>query len=95
VVSLFVFFIGQGIRISRSAPDRFGMLLSGGIVSYIGLEALMNISAVIGVIPVTGVPLPFISYGGTSIIIMSYSIGILLNISAASKKIADKGNSIE
>jgi cell division protein FtsW len=81
IILLFLLFIGRGIRIIRSSPDAFSMLLSGGIVSWIGLQAILNMSVVLGVLPTTGIPLPFISYGGTSIAATLFSVGILLNIS--------------
>lgn len=82
VVILFIVFISRGLRITRMASGRFGMLLSGGIISYIGLQAVVNMSVVIGISPTTGIPLPFISYGGTSLVVMLYAVGILLNISS-------------
>jgi cell division protein FtsW len=81
IILLFFLFIGRGIRIVRSAPDAFSMLLSGGIVSWIGLQSILNMSVVLGILPTTGIPLPFISYGGTSMIATLFSVGILLNIS--------------
>ena len=64
-----------------TAPDRFGTLLAGGIVSIISIQVLINVAVVTGCIPPTGIPLPFISYGGTSLMMMLASVGILLNIS--------------
>ena len=81
VIILFFFFISRGIKIARSSPDAFSMLLAGGIVAWIGFQALLNISVVLGIAPTTGIPLPLISYGGTSIVTMLFSIGLLLNIS--------------
>jgi len=81
VLLLFLLFIGRGIRIARNAPDVFSLLLSGGIVSWIGFQAILNISVVLGVLPTTGIPLPFISYGGTSIVTSLFGVGLLLNIS--------------
>jgi cell division protein FtsW len=81
IILLFFIFVARGIRIVRSAPDAFSMLLSGGIVSWIGLQAILNIGVVLGILPTTGIPLPFISYGGTSLIMTLFSVGILLNIS--------------
>jgi len=81
IILLFFIFTARGIRIVRSAPDAFSMLLSGGIVSWIGLQAILNIGVVLGILPTTGIPLPFISYGGTSLIVTLFSVGILLNIS--------------
>jgi cell division protein FtsW len=81
VLFLFVLFMIRGVMIIRGAPDAFTMLLSGGIVSWIGLQAILNLSVVLGVLPTTGIPLPFISYGGTSLAAILFGVGILLNIS--------------
>ena len=81
MVLLFLMFIGRGIRIVRSAPDAFSMLLAAGIVSWIGFQALLNISVVLALVPTTGIPLPFISFGGTSIVATLFGVGLLLNIS--------------
>ncbi len=63
------------------APDRFGKLLGIGIITGIIVQAFFNISVVLGILPTKGIPLPFISYGGTSILMTLMSVGILLNIS--------------
>ena len=81
VLLLFFLFIVRGIRIARSAPDAFSLLLSAGIVSWIGFQAILNMSVVVGMLPTTGIPLPFISYGGTSLIATLFGVGLLLNIS--------------
>lgn len=81
VVLLFLAFIGRGVRIVRNCPDMFSLLLSGGIVSWIGFQALLNMCVVLGLLPTTGIPLPFISYGGTSIVVSLFGVGLLLNIS--------------
>ena len=81
IVLLFLFFAYRGFRIARNAPDEFGRLLASGIVSWIVFQAFINISAISGLMPLTGVPLPFISYGGTSLVAILGAIGILLNIS--------------
>ncbi len=81
VVSLFLFVAWRGLRIAAYAPDEFGRLLAVGIVSWIVFQALINISAITGLIPLTGIPLPFISYGGTSLAVLLAAVGILLNIS--------------
>lgn len=70
-----------GFRIARNAPDRFSRLLAVGITSWITIQALINIGAMLNLLPLTGVPLPFISYGGTSLIVLLASVGIMLNIS--------------
>ncbi|HLN19020.1 MAG TPA: putative lipid II flippase FtsW, partial [Patescibacteria group bacterium] len=81
LVILFVFFAIRGLKISKNAPDRFSGIVACGIVSWIIFQAFVNISAICGLIPLTGIPLPFISYGGTSLIFLMAGVGILLNIS--------------
>lgn len=81
LIALFVFFAHRGIRIARRAPDEFGRYLVVGIVSWIAFQAFVNIFAIIGLMPLTGVPLPFVSYGGTSIAVLLGAVGILLNVS--------------
>jgi cell division protein FtsW len=86
VLSAFLFLAWRGVRASLRAPDRFGALLAGGITSWICLQAFINVMAVTGVIPTTGIPLPFISYGGTSLATTLVGMGILLNISAQGRR---------
>jgi cell division protein FtsW len=86
VVVAFLFLAWRGVRASLRAPDRFGALLAGGITAWICVEAFVNVSAVTGVIPTTGIPLPFISYGGTSLATSLVGMGILLNISAQGRR---------
>ncbi|MFA6048204.1 MAG: putative lipid II flippase FtsW [Parcubacteria group bacterium] len=86
LIFLFVFFAIRGLKISKNAPDRFSKIVACGIVSWIIFQAFINISAICGLIPLTGIPLPFISYGGTSIIFLMAGVGILLNISKFSKE---------
>ncbi len=81
VVSAFGVLLWRGARAAVTAPDRFGTLLSIGIVTGIIVQALFNISVVISILPAKGIPLPFISYGGTSVVISLIGVGILLNIS--------------
>jgi cell division protein FtsW len=81
LVVLFVGFALRGLRIAKKAPDLFGKLLAVGIVMWVIFQAFINISANIALVPLTGIPLPFISYGGTSIIFLMAAMGILLNIS--------------
>lgn len=85
LISIYLIFILRGLRIARSAPDSLGALLASGIVFWIGLQAFLNIAANVGLIPLTGIPLPFISYGGSSMIVTLVAIGILLNISKYSR----------
>jgi cell division protein FtsW len=81
VIGAFLFLAWRGIRASLRAPDRFGALLAGGITAWICIEAFINVGAVTGVIPTTGIPLPFISYGGTALATSMVGMGILCNIS--------------
>ncbi len=81
VVFAFFFFIMRGFTLMRHAPDAFGKLLAGGIISWIGIQAFLNIGAMVGVFPLTGIPLPFISFGGTALVMELAAVGILLNIS--------------
>ena len=87
VILLFAVFIGRGIIIAMKAPNMFGSLLATGFTSLIGLQAIINIAVVTSSIPVTGMALPFFSYGGTSLIILLCAVGVLLNISRQSQKI--------
>jgi cell division protein FtsW len=81
VIVLFLAFAYLGIRTSLGAPDTFGALLAAGITSWICIQAFVNIGVVVGLIPVTGIPLPFVSAGGSSLIISFAAVGILLSIS--------------
>jgi cell division protein FtsW len=81
IVLVFALFLWRGLRTSLLAPDRFGMLLAMGIVVVIVAQALFNISVVLSLVPTKGIPLPFISYGGSSLVPTLAAVGILLNIS--------------
>ncbi len=81
IVLAFGLFLWRGVRAAMLAPDRFGMLLGIGIVTAIVVQALFNISVVLSLVPTKGIPLPFISYGGSSLVPTLVSVGILLNIS--------------
>lgn len=84
LVTLFVMLAMRGIKIAKNAPDMFGKLIATGITMWIIMQAFINISANIALVPLTGIPLPFISYGGTSLVFLLSSVGILLNISKQS-----------
>jgi cell division protein FtsW len=71
----------RGFVIASRAKDTFGRLLAAGIICFIGVQAVINLAAMTALIPLTGVPLPFISYGGSALIVDLGAIGILLNIS--------------
>ena len=81
IVIAFGLLLWRGTRTALLAPDRFGTLLSIGIITGITVQALFNISVVISILPAKGIPLPFISYGGSSIVVTLFAVGILLNIS--------------
>ena len=81
VVALFMLFVFFGIRIALKAKDYLGRLMAIGITSLVTIQALINIAVTVGAIPVTGMTLPFISMGGSSLISMMIGVGILLNIS--------------
>lgn len=85
VILLFTLFVWRGVVISMKAKDNFGCLIAIGIITMLGLQAMINIAVVTGTIPVTGMPLPFFSYGGTSLIANLIAVGILLNISRTAK----------
>lgn len=85
LIILFVAFAFRGLKIAKNAPDDFGKLAAIGITSWIIVQAFINISAISGIMPLTGVPLPFISYGGTSLVFLMAGVGILLNISKKTK----------
>lgn len=86
VALLFLFFFIRGVIIARNCEDKFGQLLAFGIVALITTHAFVNMGIAAGIIPPTGVSLPFISSGGSSMLILSIGCGILLNISAQNKK---------
>ena len=81
VLALFMLLAWRGCRAAMLAPDRFGTLLGIGIVAMVSIQALVNIGVVTGSLPITGIPLPFISYGGSSLVFSLAAIGVLLNIS--------------
>ena len=87
IISLFIIFIWRGIKVAIKAKDTYGKLLAMGITSIIAVQAIINIAVVTGSMPVTGVPMPFISYGGSGLVINLMAMGILLNIS---RQIEDK-----
>jgi rod shape determining protein RodA len=82
VLFLLGFIIYRGLRIAFESKDKFGALLAGGITSIFFLHIIINIGMVIGIMPVTGLPLPFLSYGGSNYLVSMIAIGILLNINS-------------
>lgn len=84
VVTLFTLLAVVGVSVAYRAPDRFGRLLAIGIVSWLTVQALVNIGGVIAALPITGVPLPFISSGGNAMLVNLFAVGVLINISRSS-----------
>lgn len=82
VVGLFLAFGVFGIRVALRAPDRFGTLVAAGITAWVLAQAFVNIGGVVGVLPITGLTLPYVSYGGTSLLVMMTATGLLLNIAS-------------
>jgi cell division protein FtsW len=81
IVILFLFLAFRGFRLARRTPDLYGALLATGITTWLVLQAMINIGANTGTIPYTGVPLPFISFGGSALVVSLAAVGVLLNIS--------------
>ncbi|MFZ5844868.1 MAG: FtsW/RodA/SpoVE family cell cycle protein, partial [Patescibacteria group bacterium] len=81
LILLFWLLVWRGFRIGRMAPDQFGRLLALGISSWIGIQTAINLAANVALVPLTGIPLPLISYGGSSLIVVLAALGIVANIS--------------
>lgn len=86
LISLFTFFIFRGFRIAALAPDKFAQGLAVGITAWIGAQFFLNIASMTAITPLTGIPLPFFSYGGSSLVMILAACGILLNISSYGNK---------
>jgi cell division protein FtsW len=84
IILLFIILVWRGIKIAVTAKDMYGNILAIGITSVIAVQAIINIAVVTGSMPVTGVPLPFISYGGSALLFNMFAVGILLNVSRQS-----------
>lgn len=84
VLGMFAFFTYLGIRIARQAPDRFGMYIAAGITIWVAFQALVNMGAVTASLPITGVPMPLVSFGGSSLVVTLVGMGILTNIARQS-----------
>jgi len=86
VIGLFGVLVWRGGRIVRRAPDRFGFLLASGILLVIALQAAMNIGVVTGALPAKGISLPFVSYGGSGLVMMSFAAGLLASVGRAAER---------
>src|SRR5213076_2648718 len=96
VIAAYAAFAYAGLRIALACKDPFGKRLAAGLVALVSGQALINLAAVLGLAPLTGIPLPFISYGGSSLVVALLSVGILLNIAgrnagAARASVSDRG----
>jgi len=85
VVGMFLLFFWRTLRIANGAPDKFGKYVAVGVGSWLVIQALVNIGSMVAIMPMTGVPLPFISYGGTSLAVSLSAVGVVLNISRYAK----------
>lgn len=85
LISLFGFLVVRGFRIASVSSDDFGRILATGLTVWLGVQALVNLAAMVSLMPLTGVPLPFVSYGGSALIANLVAVGILLNISKHAK----------
>ena len=96
VVVLFIALVVCGLYIARRSSDTFGLILGAGITSMIGLQAFINIGVVTSVLPNKGMPLPFISYGGSNLLLMLVSVGLLLSVSRfAAEPVKQRNNPFE
>lgn len=81
ILSMYSLFVIRGYKIAREAPDRFGFLVATGITTWVAVQSLVNIAVNTALFPLTGLTLPFISYGGSSLLTLMFGVGVLLNIS--------------
>lgn len=86
IIILFFFLFSRGLKIAENANDNFGKILAVGLISWLGIQTTINLASMVALVPLTGVPLPFISYGGSALVANLTAIGILLNISKNTKK---------
>lgn len=81
VIILFIILIIKGFQISLAAPDKFSQILVAGLICYLGLQTIINLGAMVALLPLTGIPLPFISYGGSALVVALIAMGLIINIS--------------
>lgn len=80
-VALLVFIVSRGLIVAKKAPDEFGRMLASGIIIWLVCQSFLNIGAMAGILPLTGIPLPFVSHGGTALMVAMGAVGVLINIS--------------
>ena len=85
IILLYVLLVARGVKIGLRAKDRFGALLAMGIVFQVGLQTALNIAVVTDALPNTGISLPFFSYGGTSLMMLLFEMGVVLSVSRYSR----------
>lgn len=90
VVVLLALFLRRMLRVSKTAPDRFGQLVAVGITAWVFSQTLFNIGSMVGIMPITGLPMPFVSYGGTSLAVLLGAMGILANISSHAESVPER-----
>ncbi len=88
VVALFLAFTLAGVAIAFRATDRFGRLLAIGVTTWIAAQAIVNIGGVTGILPITGVPLPFVSFGGTALVMTLVGVGVLVSVARHRPEVA-------
>jgi cell division protein FtsW len=86
VLVLFGTLVFAAVRIAVRAPDVFGRLLAAGIAGWFGIQAVTNLGAVTGLLPITGVPLPFVSYGGSALVVAMAALGILVSVARSGRR---------
>lgn len=97
VLLIYIIFVWRGFRIARNAPDAFGSLLAAGVTIWIAVKALLNIAVMTALLPPTGLPLPFISFGGSSLVVLLVGIGLLMSVHRGTvihRNTAERRNSI-
>ncbi len=94
IITLLFFLMWRIMEVGIHADSQFNALVCFGVVTMIFTETLFNVGAVLGLLPITGVTLPFISYGGSSMIVLTAALGLVLNISAAEKKALVESRSV-
>jgi cell division protein FtsW len=80
IVLLFALYVWMGLRIARRAPDLFGMLLAAGLTALVGVTAFLHMAVTVALVPTTGLPLPFISFGRSALLVSLFATGVVVNV---------------